>query len=168
MRNNADRNFKSIALILAPIFIIFFDYEPAIGQTNCAAVPVPYMFEKKDIGDKRKKWFSDYKYKKLCDAIGGKSDAKQIFYYKEDFQKMISHLKSIPHMKYIHVHFASYKEEGSPSVPINHGQLMTLIFAPADKTYKDIGDYYYTLSPLNKLNGDYKPFDPVLHRRRYT
>jgi hypothetical protein len=156
MRKNLYVPGKKLIPILVVILLSLAHYSPVAGQ-DCTMKDVPYMWEKKEVGLERRNWFLAHKYKQFCEAIGGKSDAKCIFYKATDFINMINYFNELG-AKYLRVYLASYDEEGSNSwVPKNFGQLMTLIFVPADKDKTDLVDHFYTISP-------YEPFDRVNSR----
>lgn len=112
---------------------------------RCLTVNIPRAYVRKADGERRRAWFIQNKYIPLVNKFRI-PDTLCIFHKATHFAGLLSHTLSADGMR---IYIASYSNEGSYMVPAEHGNLLTLIYAPTtiiDSTHFDKGEYY-TLPP---------------------
>lgn len=117
---------------------------------SCQGQPIPSVFVTKEhdhtyIGNFMKK-----KYLALCESIG-KPETAFIFFPRNDIITLLQEMSAISGAYTMRIYFASYKITGNTQINaiVNAGyaDLMTLVFASADKHVNDLGSYFL-VSPL--------------------
>ncbi|HEY0679914.1 MAG TPA: hypothetical protein VGD17_16635 [Chitinophagaceae bacterium] len=107
----------------------------------CEGIKPPRSYVPRDDFEKRRNYFVEKKHGPLSDVIG-KHETISIFYQAGHFVSFLNHLTTFDAVK---IYIASYHRDGMPEVPADHGDRLTLIYAPADSTpsgHVDRGEYF--------------------------